>query len=103
MSGNVDDIVNSTQDAIVAVSCLQGTVAGHVRPVTPVSTVPVLAVPCVVLVDVAIGVLPDCLKRARPGILNTDISSPTGARRDLVTHLIINDRMGISSSALSAV
>src|SRR5262249_45803539 len=79
--------------AIVAVGCLQGAVAGHVGPVAPVPTVPVLAVPRIVLVDVAIGVLPDRLKRARPGVLNTDISSPAGARGNLVAHLVIDDRM----------
>src|SRR5262245_22143236 len=63
--GNVDDVINSTQDAIVAVGCLQSAVAGHVRPVAPVATVPILTIPRVVLVDVAIWVLPDRLKRAR--------------------------------------
>src|SRR5262249_39256553 len=60
--GNVDDVINSTQDAIVAVGCLQSAVAGHVRPVAPVATVPILTIPRVVLVDVAIWVLPDRLK-----------------------------------------
>src|SRR5262249_44157892 len=32
-------------------------------------------------------------KRARPGVLNTDISSPAGAWRNLVAHLVIDDRM----------
>src|SRR5262249_34134980 len=91
--GNVDDVINSTQDAIVAVGCLQSAVAGHVRPVAPVATVPILTIPRVVLVDVAIWVLPDRLKRARPGVLNTDISSPAGAWRNLVAHLVIDDRM----------
>src|SRR5260370_9971949 len=93
MPGHVDDVVDSTQDAIVAVGRLQSAVAGHVRPVAPVPTVPVLAVPRVVLLDVAIGVLPDRLKRARPGVLDTDISGAAGARRDLVARLVIDDRM----------
>src|SRR5262249_47753726 len=88
-----DDIVNSTQDAIVAVGRLQCTIAGHVGPVAPVPTVSVLTVPRVVLVDVAIGVLPDRLKRAWPGVLDTDISRPAGAGWDLVTQVVINDRM----------
>src|SRR6516165_2217716 len=91
--GNVDDVVNSTQDPIVAVGRLQGAVARHVRPIAPVTTVPVLTVPRVVLVDVTIGVFPDRLKRARPRILDADISSPAGALRNLVTHLVIDDWM----------
>src|SRR5262252_3806369 len=91
--GRLGDVINSTQDAIVAVGCLQSAVAGHVRPVAPVATVPILTIPRVVLVDVAIWVLPDRLKRARPGVLNTDISSPAGAWRNLVAYPVIDDRM----------
>ena len=54
------------------------------------ATVPILTIPRVVLVDVAIWVLPDRLKRARPRVLNTDISSPAGAWRNLVAHLVID-------------
>ncbi len=62
MPGHVDDVVDSTQDAIVAVGRLQSAVAGHVRPVAPVTALSVLAVARVVLLDEAIGVLPDRLK-----------------------------------------
>src|SRR5208337_2396466 len=93
VSGDVDDIVDSTLDAIVAVGRLQSTVAGHVWPVAPVLTVPVLAVARIVLLDVAIGVFPDRLERARPRVLDTDVSGAAGARRDFVAVLVIDDRM----------
>src|SRR5208337_1040232 len=91
--GDVDDIVDATQDAIVAVGRLQSTVAGHVWPVAPVPAVPILAVPHVVLLDVAIGVFPDRLERARPRVLDTDVSGAAGARRDFVADLVIDNRM----------
>src|SRR6516164_1727142 len=62
MSGDVDDIVDSTQDAIIAICRLQGAVAGHVRPIAPVTARSVLAVARVVLLDEAIGVFPNRLK-----------------------------------------
>src|SRR5262249_47257810 len=62
MPGPVDDIIDSTKDAIIAICRLQSAVAGHVRPVAPVTACSVLAVARVVLLDEAIGVLPDRLK-----------------------------------------
>jgi hypothetical protein len=42
MPGHVDDIVDSTQDAIIAIGRLQSAVAGHVRPIAPVKASSVL-------------------------------------------------------------
>jgi hypothetical protein len=46
-----------------------------------------------VLSDEAIGVPPDGLKSARPGVLDANVSSATGARRNLVANLVVDDRM----------
>src|SRR6516225_9233203 len=62
MPRHVDDIVDSTQDAIIAIGRLQSPVAGHVWPIAPVTARSVLAIARVVLLDEAIGVFPNRLK-----------------------------------------
>src|SRR5207245_4849268 len=53
----------------------------------------VLAVSRVVLLDEAIGVLPDRLEYAGPGVLDADVAGAAGARRNLVAVVVIDDRM----------
>ena len=53
VAGDVDDVVDSAKDAVVAVGRLHRAVARHVRPVAPVLAVGILAVARVVLFHVA--------------------------------------------------
>src|SRR5271166_3642681 len=91
--GDVDDVVDPAQDAIVAVSRLQGTVIGEIGPVPPVLAVRVLAIPPVVCLDEAIRVLPDRLEYSGPRVLDADVPRAPRAWRNLVALLVVDDWM----------
>jgi hypothetical protein len=75
-------------------------VAQHLAkdPIDVVTTSVAYAATRVVLLDEAIGVLPDRLKRARPGVLDADVSCAPRARRNFVACIVIDDWMNAGYS-----
>jgi len=88
MAGDVDDVVYPTEDAVVAVGGERGAVAGKVRPVLPLFAFGVLAIFFVILLHEAIGITPDGLHDAGPGIANADVSRGVFAGFDFLSIFI---------------
>src|SRR5437763_3967015 len=101
MAGDVDDVVDAAEDAEVSVFALHGSIAGEVRPVLPVLRARILVVLCVVSLDEAVGVLPDRLHDARPGIADADVAR-SRSRRDFFSVLVIDDRVDSGNSRAGA-
>src|SRR5437879_5870725 len=74
MAGDVDDVVDAAEDAVVAVRGERGAVTGKVGPVLPLFTFGILAIFLVILLHETIGIAPDGLHDAGPGIADADIS-----------------------------
>src|SRR5262249_20839198 len=93
VSGYVDHVVDAAQDTIVPVRRLHRPITGHIGPVAPVATLPVLAVAHIVLVDEALRVFPDRLESARPRVLDADVAGAARARRDFIAEGVVDDRV----------
>src|SRR5262249_53093527 len=102
MASNIDDVVDTPEDAIVTISRLHSAVPSQVRPVPPVATLSVLAVSSIVLLNEAIRVLPDRLEPPGPGVLDADVPGPARACRDLLPHVIIVDGINPGRARSSA-
>ncbi len=74
MAGDVDDVIDAAEDAVVAVGGERGAVTGEVGPVLPLFTLGVPTIFFVVLLHKAIGIAPDGLHDAGPGIADADVS-----------------------------
>ncbi len=74
VTGDVDHVVDAAEDPEVAVGGLDRAVAREVRPVAPVLAVLVAVVLRVVDLHEALGLTPDRLKDARPGIADADVA-----------------------------
>jgi len=73
VSGNIDDIVNPTKDAIISVRGLHCSIAGNVGPISPILAFRVLTVPCEISLHKAITIPPYRLKLTGPRVLYADI------------------------------
>src|SRR5512144_2194207 len=93
MTGDIDDIIHPAENTEIAILSLHRPIPGKVRPIMPVFATRVLAVLGVVGLNVALTIAPYCLKGPWPWIPNTDISSLTRSRFNLLSLVIINDRM----------
>ena len=91
MPGDVDHVVDPTDDAEVAVGGEDGAVVGEVRPVVPVLALGVAAVLLVVGVDEPLGLSPDRLEDSRPGVADADVAGATAPRLDDLALLVIDD------------
>src|SRR5437899_1010867 len=92
MACHVNDVVNTTQDAEIAVGGLDGAIAGEIGPVPPIFTILVLAKLLIVGLNITLWLTPNRLKNARPRISNTDIAGLSAACFDLASLLIVNNR-----------
>ncbi|GBE21803.1 hypothetical protein BMS3Bbin01_01155 [bacterium BMS3Bbin01] len=93
VTGDVDDIVDSTKDPEVTVGCLDGAVARQIRPVAPVLAVFVPAVPLVVDLDESVGLFPDRLEDARPRVADADVPGPAASGLDSVVVVVVDHRV----------
>ena len=91
MAGDVDDVIDAAEDAVVAVGGKHGAVGGVVRPIAPVFALRILAVFFVVLIDEAFRAAPDRLHDAGPWIANADVSRFAGAGFDFFSVFIPDD------------
>src|SRR6267143_1908719 len=93
VAGDVDDVIDAAEDAIVTVGGEHGAVGGVVGPITPVLALGILVVLFVVLRDEALGVAPNGLHDARPGIPNADVAGVSRACFNFISFLVPNDRI----------
>src|SRR5229473_4150468 len=93
VAGDVDDVIDAAKDAIVTVGGEHGAVSGVVRPIAPVLALRILVVLFVVLRDEALGVTPNGLHDARPGIADADIAGVSRACFHFIAFLVPNDRI----------
>src|SRR6266576_559175 len=91
--GDVDDVIDAAEDAIVTVGGEHGAVRRIVRPVAPVLALRILVVLFVVLRDEALGVAPNGLHDARPGIPNSDGAGFSRARGSFSSLTVPNIRI----------
>src|SRR6266576_2251109 len=90
---DVDDVIDAAEDAIVTVGGEHGAVRRIVRPVAPVLALRILVVLFVVLRDEALGVAPNGLHDARPGIPNSDGAGFSRARGSFSSLTVPNIRI----------
>ncbi len=102
MAGNIDDVVDAAQDAVIAVGGKNGAISGVVGPIAPVFALRILAVFFVVLIDEALRAAPNGLHDPRPGIANADISGFARARLDLFSVLVPDDRINAENCGACA-
>src|SRR6516164_9785506 len=91
VASDVDHIIDPAEYPEVAVGGLERPVVGEVRPVVPVFAIGVLVVLAVVGVQEPIGIAPDRLEDARPGVADADVARL--ASRNLVGVLVVDDRV----------
>src|SRR5579859_1721472 len=103
VAGDVDDVIDAAENAVVAVGGKNSAVGGVVRPIAPIFAMRILVVLFVVLIDEALRAAPDSLHDAGPGIANADISGRVQTRRNFLSFFIPNNRInaegGRSSTA----
>src|SRR5436309_1084005 len=93
MAGDVDHVVDATEDAVIAVGRLHRAVAGEIRPIAPVLAVPPLAIARIILRDEAVWIAPDRLENPRPRVLDADVAGLARPLRDLVAVVVIDHRV----------
>src|SRR5438132_12728748 len=92
MPGDVDHVVDASEDAEVAIFRLQRAVSGEVRPIVPVLAVLVLVVLLVVGRHETVRIAVDRLEDTGPGIADTDVAGFRTAFRDRLSLLVEDDR-----------
>src|SRR5215471_17735624 len=90
MPSHIDHVVDTPEDPEVAVGRLDCPVASEVRPVTPVLAVLVPTVLRVVDLHEALGLTPDCLEDAGPGVADADVASSAASRFDDLALLVVD-------------
>ena len=90
MAGDVNHVIHAAKDAIVAVRGKHRPVCGVIRPIVPILAVRVLVVLLVILIEEALGIAPDGLHDAGPGISNADVSCEVRARFNFVALFVPN-------------
>src|SRR5215216_4367218 len=100
--GHVDHVVDPAEDPEVAIGRLYRAVAGEVRPVVPVLAVLVPAVLLVVGLHEPLGLAPDPLEDARPGIADADVARPAAPGLDLLAVLVVDHRVDAEDSRAAA-
>src|SRR5204863_3990390 len=78
VAGDVDDVVDAAEDAVVTVGRLHRPVAAQERPVAPVLALGILVVLGEIRLDVALAVAPDRLHDARPRIADAHVARRAG-------------------------
>src|SRR2546430_1370717 len=91
VAGDVDDVIDAAEDAIVTVGREHGAVRRIVRPVAPVLALRILVVLFVVLRDEALGVAPNGLHDARPGIADANVAGVSRTCFHFLSFLVPND------------
>src|SRR4030095_10142337 len=93
MTGHVDHVVDPPEDPEVTVGRLDRTVACEVRPVAPVLAFLVPTVLRVVDLHEPLGLAPDRLKDAGPGVTDADVAGVAAPRFDDVALLVVDHRV----------
>src|SRR5262252_5950497 len=102
MACDVDNVIYTAEDAVVAVGGDHGAVACEIGPVLPLLALRILAILCVILLYEAIGVAPDRLHDAGPWIANADVARGMLAGFDFSTIFIPDDRKDSKRGRASA-
>ena len=97
MAGDVDDIVDAAEDAVVAIGGQHRAISGVVWPIAPIFAVRILVVLFVVLADEALRIAPDGLHDAGPRIANANVSGVVGAGGNFFAFFVPNH--GIDAEA----
>ncbi len=91
MSGDVDDIIDASEDPEIAVRSFHRGITGEIGPVAPVFALGIFVVHAEIGVHETVAVAPDGLEAARPGILDADVARLAGTGSNLVALVIEND------------
>src|SRR5712692_8492145 len=90
MPGHIDHVVDPPEDAEVAVGRLDRPVACEVGPIAPVLAVLVPAVLRVVDLHEPLGLAPDRLEDAGPGVTDADVAGPATPGLDHVSLFVVD-------------
>src|SRR5207245_5893731 len=90
---DIDHVIDTAEDAVIAIGRLHRAVAAQERPVTPVFAPGVLVVLAVVRFDVAVVVAPDRLHDARPRVADTHVARLAGPFGTFRPGFVVDDRM----------
>src|SRR5712691_9762897 len=93
MAGDIDDVVDATQDPKVAIRRLHRAVARQIGPIAPVLALAILAIAGVILIHEPFGIAPDRLHDPGPRIADADVARPAGARGNLLAVFVVDDRI----------
>src|SRR5512137_2461756 len=74
VTGNIDHIVNSTEDTDIPVFGHNRGITGKIRPILPSLALRVFAVSFKIGLDKTVAVSPDGLEHAGPGVLDADVA-----------------------------
>src|SRR5208282_5228009 len=88
--GHIDDIIDSAENAEIAVGGQHRAVRRKIGPVTPILAVAILAVFGVVLGNETVVRTPNGLHDSRPGIPDADVARLARSSRDLLP-VFVND------------
>src|SRR5208283_2631065 len=102
MAGNVDDIIDTSQDAVVTIRGKHCAIGSVVRPVAPVLTLRILVVLFVVIADEAVRIAPNRLHDSRPRITNADVARGMVSGDELVSFFVPDDRINSQASRARA-
>src|SRR5215470_1404449 len=91
VAGHVDDVVHAAKDAVVAVSGNYRAIRGVVRPILPLLALGVPTILRVILTGETVGVAPNRLHDAGPGITDANVSRGVGASFDFLSILVPDD------------
>src|SRR5438874_2509109 len=91
--GDIDDIIHAAEDAIVAVRGKHGAIRSVIRPIAPILAFRVPAILSVILTGETVGVSPNGLHDARPGIADADVSGHVRAGFDFLRFFVPNHRI----------
>ena len=74
VTGDIDDVIDAAEDAVITILGFHGGIAGQVGPVAPILAFRILAVAGIVVGYEAVAIAPDGLERARPRVLDADVA-----------------------------
>src|SRR5262249_30261649 len=99
---DIDHVVDTSENAIVAISRLHGTVTAEEGPLAPILALRLLVVLGVVRLDVAVRISPNRLHQARPWVADADVTGLAGALTDFLAALIVDDQMDAGRAGSAA-